>query len=168
MLCWKGFIELRSGGWVIGERLLAHSLHYEPISAVNLISLECPVRRTCACNASQNETSMEILIRQATVDEAPALAALQRHTALFAYASIFPPEAPQPDLDGMTLDWQQRLNGIHSPTLVVMWQMSAIAWPGSSSHVVIPAILSLDTSRGCTWIPSIGVMVSVGRSTSRL
>jgi len=58
---------------------------------------------------------MRVRIRQATVDQAPALAALQRRTALFAYASIFPPEAPQPDLDRMTLDWQQRLNGIHSP-----------------------------------------------------
>jgi len=58
---------------------------------------------------------MEVWVRQATVDEAPALAALQRRTALFAYASIFPPEAPQPDLDQMTLDWQRRLNGIHAP-----------------------------------------------------
>ena len=60
-------------------------------------------------------TRMEVWVRQATVDDAPALAALQRRTALFAYASIFPPEAPQPDLDQMTLDWQRRLSGIHAP-----------------------------------------------------
>jgi len=58
---------------------------------------------------------MEVRVRPATVDEAPALAALQRRTALFAYASIFPPEAPLPDLDQMTLDWQRRLRGIHAP-----------------------------------------------------
>ena len=58
---------------------------------------------------------MEIRIRQATVGEAAALAALQRRTALFAYASIFPPEAPPPDLHRMTLDWQRRLIGTHSP-----------------------------------------------------
>jgi len=58
---------------------------------------------------------MEARIRRASVDEAPALAELQRRTALFAYASIFPPEAPQPDLDRMTLDWRRRLSGMHSP-----------------------------------------------------
>ena len=113
-------------------------------------------------------TSMEIPIRRATGDEAPALAALQRRTALFAYASIFPPEAPQPDLDRMTLDWRSGSTGSIPPTFVVMWQMSAICWPGLSSHVAMPAILSSDTSRGCTWIPSSGVMVSEGYFTSGL
>ena len=61
-------------------------------------------------------TSMEIRIRQAVADEAPALAALQRRTALFAYSSIFPPEAPQPDVHRITRDWQQRLSGMHSPS----------------------------------------------------
>jgi len=69
---------------------------------------------------------MEVWVRQATVDEAPALAALQRRTALFAYASIFPPEAPQPDLDQMTLDWQRRLSGIHAPPTPVDLQQK---WP---------------------------------------
>ena len=32
MLCWKGLVELRSGRWVIGERLLAHGLDYGPMN----------------------------------------------------------------------------------------------------------------------------------------
>lgn len=58
---------------------------------------------------------MEIRVRRATVADAPLLAALQRRTALLAYASIFPAEAPKPDLDVMTLEWQRRLSGLHSP-----------------------------------------------------
>jgi GNAT superfamily N-acetyltransferase len=58
---------------------------------------------------------MEATICQASVDDAPALAALHLHTALFAYASIFPPEAPRPELDRLTLDWEQRLRGLHAP-----------------------------------------------------
>ena len=79
---------------------------------------ECPstrVHRICAADVGQDVTSMEVRIRQAVADEAPALAALQRRTDLFAYASIFPPEAPQPDLDRMTLDWQRRLRDMHAP-----------------------------------------------------
>jgi Acetyltransferase (GNAT) family len=58
---------------------------------------------------------MGIRVRQADTAEAPALAALQRRTALVAYDPIFPAEAPKPDLDQMTLDWQRRLSGFHSP-----------------------------------------------------
>jgi ribosomal protein S18 acetylase RimI-like enzyme len=56
-----------------------------------------------------------IRVREASTSEAPALAALQRRTALVVYDPIFPAEAPKPDLDQMTLDWQQRLSGFHSP-----------------------------------------------------
>jgi len=76
---------------------------------------DVPVRRLHRTDVGQNVTSMEVRIRQAVADEARALAALQRRSALFAYASIFPPEAAQPDLDRMTLDWQRRLSGMHSP-----------------------------------------------------
>ena len=48
-------------------------------------------RRTTSSDISQNATGMEVRVRQATIDEAPALAALHRRTALFAYASIFLP-----------------------------------------------------------------------------
>lgn len=68
-----------------------------------------PLRPRPQCN------SMEIRVRRATVADAPLLAALQRRTALLAYASIFPAEAPKPDLDVMTLEWQRRLSGLHSP-----------------------------------------------------
>jgi GNAT superfamily N-acetyltransferase len=60
---------------------------------------------------------MEARICQASVDEAPALAALHLRTALFAYASIFPPEAPRPELDRLTLDWERRLRGLHAPNV---------------------------------------------------
>jgi ribosomal protein S18 acetylase RimI-like enzyme len=54
---------------------------------------------------------MEVRIRQAGVDDSPAVAALQLRTALFAYASIFPAQAPRPTLDQLTLDWERRLTG---------------------------------------------------------
>jgi GNAT superfamily N-acetyltransferase len=56
-------------------------------------------------------------ICQAGVDDAPALAGLHLRTALFAYASIFPPEAPRPNLDRLALDWEQRLGGLHTPNV---------------------------------------------------
>jgi len=56
------------------------------------------VRRICAANLGPIVTSMEVGIRQAVVEEATMLAALQRRTALFAHASIFPRDAPQPTL----------------------------------------------------------------------
>lgn len=58
---------------------------------------------------------MEIKVRQASPVEALALAALQRRTALLAYASIFPAEAPKPQLDQLTADWERRLGGSHGP-----------------------------------------------------
>jgi ribosomal protein S18 acetylase RimI-like enzyme len=60
---------------------------------------------------------MEVSIRQAGVDDCPALAALHLRTALFAYASIFPSDAPRPRLDYLILDWQRRLGGLHSPNV---------------------------------------------------
>ena len=65
---------------------------------------------------SHNEP-MDAKIRQASVDDAPALAALHLRTALFAYASIFPSDAPLPKLDHLTLDWKQRLGGRHGPNM---------------------------------------------------
>jgi GNAT superfamily N-acetyltransferase len=56
---------------------------------------------------------MEASIRQARVDDCPTLAALHLRTALFAYASIFPSDAPRPKLDDLTLDWKRRLGGLH-------------------------------------------------------
>ena len=58
---------------------------------------------------------VEVEIRQAGVDDSAALAALQLRTALFAYASIFPTEAPRPTLDQLALDWERRLSGQHAP-----------------------------------------------------
>jgi GNAT superfamily N-acetyltransferase len=60
---------------------------------------------------------MEVSIRQTRVDDCPALAALHLRTALFAYASIFPPDAPRPKLDDLTLDWERRLGGLHGPNV---------------------------------------------------
>ena len=42
---------------------------------------------------------------------------LHPRTALFAYASIFPPEAAPPELHHLTLDWEQRLGGRNAPNL---------------------------------------------------
>ena len=60
---------------------------------------------------------MEVWIRQASVDDSPDVAALHLRTALFAYASIFPPEAAPPELHHLTLDWERRLGGRHAPNL---------------------------------------------------
>ena len=60
---------------------------------------------------------VEVQIRQARVDDAPDVAALHLRTALFAYASIFPPEAAPPELHHLMLDWEQRLAGGHVPNL---------------------------------------------------
>jgi ribosomal protein S18 acetylase RimI-like enzyme len=60
---------------------------------------------------------MEVSIRQARVDDSPALAALHLRTALFAYAAIFPSDAPRPKLDDLTLDWERRLRGLHGPNV---------------------------------------------------
>jgi ribosomal protein S18 acetylase RimI-like enzyme len=57
---------------------------------------------------------VEVRIRQAGVDDCPALAALHLRTALFAYASIFPSEAPRPKLDDLIRDWERRLGGLHA------------------------------------------------------
>jgi GNAT superfamily N-acetyltransferase len=62
-------------------------------------------------------TLMEVSIRQARVDDCPALADLHLRTALFAYVSIFPCDAPRPKLDDLTLDWERRLGGLHSPNV---------------------------------------------------
>lgn len=63
---------------------------------------------------SGHNEPMEVRIRQAGVDDRPELAALHLRTALFAYASIFPSEAPRPNLDHLTLDWERRLHGLHA------------------------------------------------------
>lgn len=60
---------------------------------------------------------VEVRIRPARGDDSPNLAALHLRTALFAYASIFPPEAAPPELHHLTLDWEQRLGGRNAPNL---------------------------------------------------
>ena len=60
---------------------------------------------------------MEVSIRPARVDESPVLAALHLRTALFAYTSIFPSDAPRPKLQDLTVDWRRRLGGLHSPNV---------------------------------------------------
>jgi ribosomal protein S18 acetylase RimI-like enzyme len=60
---------------------------------------------------------MEVSIRQARIDDCPDVAALHLRTALFAYTSIFPSDAPRPKLDDLTLDWERRLGGLHSPNV---------------------------------------------------
>ena len=69
-----------------------------------------------AAAGSQNEL-MEVSIRQARVDDCPALAALHLRTALFAFSSIFPSDAPRPKLDDLSLDWERRLGGLHGPNV---------------------------------------------------
>ena len=64
----------------------------------------------------QNEL-MEVSIRQARVDDCPPLAALHLRTALFAYRSIFPSDAPRPKQNDLTLDWERRLGGLHTPNV---------------------------------------------------
>ena len=61
----------------------------------------------------QNEP-MEVSIRQALVDDCPALAALHPYRPI-RYASIFPSDVPRPKHDDLTLDWERRLAGLHSP-----------------------------------------------------
>ena len=62
----------------------------------------------------ENE-AMEVVVRQAVVEDAPDLAALHLRTALIAYASIFPTESKPPTLEAMIFDWERRLQGLHGP-----------------------------------------------------
>ena len=52
-----------------------------------------------------------IAVRRADPDEARTIADLHHRTALQAYASIFPPEAPAPTLDALAADWRTRFTG---------------------------------------------------------
>ncbi len=95
---------------------------------------------------------VEVQIRQARVDDAPDVAALHLRTALFAYASIFPPEAAPPELHHLMLDWEQRLAGGHVPNLrgfvaVTGDQVSGVILAGR-----IPSVSKWATSRGSTWM----------------
>jgi hypothetical protein len=59
------------------------------------------------CSGRQaNVPRTAIRVRKATVAEAPALAALQRRTALFAHASRFPAQAPKPRFDYSKKPWR--------------------------------------------------------------
>lgn len=51
----------------------------------------------------------KVFIRPATPDDVEALAAVELHTALTAYASIFPPDAPTPTHDEFATRWRARL-----------------------------------------------------------
>ena len=48
-------------------------------------------------------------VRRAGLDDVDALAAVELHTALTAYAEIFPPEAPAPTLAEFVARWRHRL-----------------------------------------------------------
>jgi len=50
-------------------------------------------------------------LRRSCDRDVPALAALHLRTALHAYAHIFPPDAPPPDLAELTGDWGARTCG---------------------------------------------------------
>lgn len=52
-------------------------------------------------------------VRVATINDAPALAELQRRSALAAYGGIFPPEAPSPTFEGLLLRWEAWLSFEH-------------------------------------------------------
>jgi hypothetical protein len=77
-----------------------------------------------------HDESMEVRIREAGVDDCPALAALHLRTALFAYGSIIPPEAPRPNLDHLILDWERRLGDLKFRTPVVMSRLWATTSQG--------------------------------------
>lgn len=51
-------------------------------------------------------------IRPADLDDVDALASVELHTALSAYAHIFPPDAPTPTLDEFTARWRVRLGRV--------------------------------------------------------
>ncbi len=50
-----------------------------------------------------------VSLREANVADASTLAHLHRRTALRAFADIFPPEAPTPNLDALVADWTRRI-----------------------------------------------------------
>src|SRR5436190_11941140 len=50
-----------------------------------------------------------VVLRDASVADAGALADLHRRTALHAYANIFPAEAPKPTVEMLMADWEARL-----------------------------------------------------------
>lgn len=52
---------------------------------------------------------MDVRVRPADEDDVDQLAAVELHTALTAYASIFPPDAPTPTHDEFAERWQTRL-----------------------------------------------------------
>jgi ribosomal protein S18 acetylase RimI-like enzyme len=55
-----------------------------------------------------------ITIRPVRVDDAPGLAAIHLHSALTAYAGIFPPEAPAPTLDEVLAQWRDALRAVEA------------------------------------------------------
>lgn len=50
-----------------------------------------------------------VFVRPASPDDVEALAAVELHTALTAYADIFPPDAPTPTHDEFATRWRARL-----------------------------------------------------------
>lgn len=52
-------------------------------------------------------------VRAGDAGDARPVSALHLRTVLFAYASIFPPEAPRPTLSGLERDWTWRLAAEH-------------------------------------------------------
>lgn len=52
----------------------------------------------------------EVFVRPATPADVETLAAVELHTALTAYADIFPPEAPAPTRDEFAARWRTRLD----------------------------------------------------------
>jgi len=72
-------------------------------------------RRHAGMGLCEDRFAMPVVVRPASLDEAPLLAEFHRLVALVAYASIFPPEAPAPDPARMALDWPRRLSGDFAP-----------------------------------------------------
>jgi GNAT superfamily N-acetyltransferase len=57
-------------------------------------------------------STAEAFVRPASPTDVDALAAVELHTALTAYAHIFPPEAPTPTRDEFTTRWEARLSRV--------------------------------------------------------
>ncbi len=63
MLCWQGSIELRSAGWAIGQRLLAHSLKYGPMNTVAHMTTGVPVRRDGVASGTGHHGRVGVRLR---------------------------------------------------------------------------------------------------------
>jgi ribosomal protein S18 acetylase RimI-like enzyme len=84
-------------------------------------------------------------LRRAGAPDAPALAALHLRTVLDAFAPIFPPDAPPPELDEMVDDWARRI-GSDAPDRTACFVCDDAA--GEPAGVVIAGPDPRDVTRG--------------------